>query len=617
MLEPSERTLLTKALEPPDGYLLDFAIGTTFSLDLLALLTAPLAFTLFDRASEETAGQEESLELLESLRRYARRIALFCHAGRIALPRARYPQFAWLERSVIECRSSSSGGVFHPKVWVLRYVSREKNVRYRTLCLSRNLTPATSWDTLLAVDGELRPSGRLEVDPGPLADFTAALPTLAIREVSDTVAARMGAIAEELRRVAFVPPPGFQSLAFHPIGISRYAGWPFPTGNGRLLVVSPFLSPGSLERLARGRSSTTLISTPDALAELSRRPTGVTSFFTLDDDAVADLPPTADETPLNSEEAMQLCGLHAKAYVIEQGSDAHVWTGSANSTDGAFHQNVEFMVRLTGPKGRFGLDAILSSSKDSLRFVDVLKDATQLVATTGPDEEQDGLEARIESVRTWLVERCLVANVVEHDNAYDVLLRGSVDPQSPLPLDVTVTCWPVMIGEAHACTIGTECDLARFVHISLEGLSAFFAFKVVARDRGAEREARFVLNIPLQGAPEDREERLLRGLIADRARLVRFLTLLLSDEGTSPGEMPDITPRPTGDSSSATSTGAGAQGMFELLVRALDRAPHRLDDVAGLIKDLPGGAGSDPLFPEQFDAIWQPIWEARRRMSHA
>src|SRR5207249_6343399 len=99
MLEPGDRTLLHKALEPPEGYQLDFAIGTTFSLDLLALLTAPLAFTLFDRRMEDGVGREQSLELLESLRRYAKRIALFCQAGRIALPRARYPQFAWLERS--------------------------------------------------------------------------------------------------------------------------------------------------------------------------------------------------------------------------------------------------------------------------------------------------------------------------------------------------------------------------------------------------------------------------------------------------------------------------------------------------------------------------------------
>src|SRR5262245_45004811 len=154
-------------------------------------------------------------------------------------------------------------------------------------------------------------------------------------------------------------------------------------------------------------------------------------------------------------------GLHAKAYVIEDGPEAHVWTGSANSTDGAFQQNVEFVVRLIGPKDRVGLNALLASSKDSLRLVDVLRDATQLVAQTGPDEVQDGLEARIESVRVWLVERGLIAEVVANESAYDIVVRETADPR-PLPPDVTVTCWPVMIGEAHACRVGSGEDLARF-----------------------------------------------------------------------------------------------------------------------------------------------------------
>lgn len=44
MLDPYDRRHLMEILRPPEGYSLDFAIGTTFSLDLLALMTAPLSF---------------------------------------------------------------------------------------------------------------------------------------------------------------------------------------------------------------------------------------------------------------------------------------------------------------------------------------------------------------------------------------------------------------------------------------------------------------------------------------------------------------------------------------------------------------------------------------------
>ena len=38
MLEPRDRQLLFDALRPPDGFRFDQGVGTTYSLDLLALV---------------------------------------------------------------------------------------------------------------------------------------------------------------------------------------------------------------------------------------------------------------------------------------------------------------------------------------------------------------------------------------------------------------------------------------------------------------------------------------------------------------------------------------------------------------------------------------------------
>jgi hypothetical protein len=43
MLDPEGRHLLLDALRPPPGHELDVAVGTTYTLDLYALLTAPVA----------------------------------------------------------------------------------------------------------------------------------------------------------------------------------------------------------------------------------------------------------------------------------------------------------------------------------------------------------------------------------------------------------------------------------------------------------------------------------------------------------------------------------------------------------------------------------------------
>src|SRR5262245_60412929 len=120
MLEPQHRQLLFDSLEPPAGYSFDQGFGTTYSLDLLALMMAPVAFTFFDQKRNEDGLAAASLEVLEGLRRYAGRLTVFCEAGRIAVPAGRFPQLAFLEDSVVQCRPVN-GGSFHPKVWVLRF----------------------------------------------------------------------------------------------------------------------------------------------------------------------------------------------------------------------------------------------------------------------------------------------------------------------------------------------------------------------------------------------------------------------------------------------------------------------------------------------------------------
>ena len=48
MLRPDNHGLLTTALRPPVGHTLDRAVGTTFSLDLVALTLAQLTFAAHD-----------------------------------------------------------------------------------------------------------------------------------------------------------------------------------------------------------------------------------------------------------------------------------------------------------------------------------------------------------------------------------------------------------------------------------------------------------------------------------------------------------------------------------------------------------------------------------------
>ena len=99
MLETQTRTLFGEALRPPDDYRLDRVIGTTYTLDLAAMLIVPLAMTF---SEHDLSSQPDPLVLLESLRRNASQITVFCQEDRIAVPRVQQPLFAYLEQSLRE-----------------------------------------------------------------------------------------------------------------------------------------------------------------------------------------------------------------------------------------------------------------------------------------------------------------------------------------------------------------------------------------------------------------------------------------------------------------------------------------------------------------------------------
>ena len=142
---------------------LDRAVGTSFTLDLEAMLLAPLAFALFDTdqaASDPTA-------LLAAIQQNAENIALYCDRAHIYSKPSEQKLFVLLEPSLLPV-AAPNGGSFHPKLWALRFRDADGDVRHRVLVLSRNLTFDTSWDLVARLDEQPRWSdGRQRRRSGP------------------------------------------------------------------------------------------------------------------------------------------------------------------------------------------------------------------------------------------------------------------------------------------------------------------------------------------------------------------------------------------------------------------------------------------------------------------
>lgn len=613
MLEPRDRQLLFEALRPPVGYQFDHGLGTTFTLDLMALLVAPIAFTAFERV-EDANPAANSLGWLESLRRHADRLTLFCHAGYTAVPRAQYPQLAFIEESIVECLPEN-GGTFHPKVWVLRYLG-DGPVKYRVLNLSRNLTFSRSWDTMLTLDGDVAPKPPRRAANEGLVDFVRALASFGVRQVRPSVVERLATIAEELDRTELRPPAGIESLQFWPLGLPGRRQNPFAAKGKRLLIVSPFVTLGALEDLAGGTTECTLVSTPPQLAALARRPEGVTSFKVLSDRAIAEAEPQEGDRGIVSPEtvadAIQQGQLHAKLYVSDTGASAHVWTGSANATQSGLGANVEMLVEMVGPKRQFGIDTLMAPEPNELRFINLLVDAEQTVAAEPMTEEERELERAFDSARGALAAAQLEAHVAaDGAGAFGMKVVTAGGTPVHLPPRITAAIRPITLTWPPVPITGAA-EVATFDAVSFDALTAFFEVELQGRLGGEDRVRRFVLTLPMLGAPADRRDRILRSMLSDRKKVLRFLMLLLAEEGLD---------GPAGDERSSVDTASNGQdvgfaptGLLEMLLRALDNAPTRLDHVESLLGQLSRDEDGQALLPDGFEAVWVPIWQHRQRL---
>ena len=410
MLDPRDRRLLFDLFRPPDGFQLDEAIGTTYSLDLLTLLVTPLAFTMFDWEAKDGRIKASPVALLESLRRYSDRITIFHQADCLQAPKRHRLLFGYMEECLVPViPKRSDEGVFHPKVWMLRFAPRvEKGrlnttARYRLICSSRNMTFDRSWDAVLTLEGDYAPRSRRLPQNRPLREFLQGLPTLALRNLSPGVGQRVSKIADEIERVPFECPQGFDEVRFWPLGLGGGNPSFQDQACDRLLVVSPFVSDHLIKDLASRAKLATLVSRSEELNKLEASTfKHFQSVFALDPGA--EIEPesegdsqdsvdlgesdkaieTLDTDVVPFDQSTELSGLHAKLVITESKPRASIWIGSANATNAAYSSNVEFLVELEGSVSKCGIDKFLDPKRQT-GFAGLLQ---EYVRTEHFDSEQ-------------------------------------------------------------------------------------------------------------------------------------------------------------------------------------------------------------------------------------
>ena len=595
MLEPDGRALLLDALRPPPGHSLDHAVATTFTLDLETALMVPLAFAGF-RFDE----QPDPVEVMEALRGMSRRLDIFCQAGAISAGGWPSDLLALLENVVHPVQRPPKGGIFHPKIWVLRFLDPSQAPSYRLLVLSRNLTADRSWDTILWLDGQ--PQQRISANSEPLARFVRALPELAVTPVSPRRRESLNDLAGELRRVDWELPNGVREARFHPIGLPYSRRFPVEEhfGGYRKLVVSPFVRESALRRIFRSRAGQTAVLVSRG-EDLNALPSAV-----LENLDVYELDPTASlaghEAEGDSDQTF-LTHLHAKLFVVERARLAHLFVGSANATDAGLGENVEFLCELVGSVATLGVNAIVG---EDAPFRTML---TPYVAPPKPSVDESSAAGRaLEDLLLDIASGIRFQTFVTK-GAEGWVARIAADAAPPrIPKGTSVKIAP------HNRPAETY-PLSRVEPIDVElpprelvDITAFLRLTASRTVNGEVLERSTVICSRLEGSPDERFREILARQIDTPEKFLQLLALLLGfASGTGIGV--DV----LSEGSASWSAGPG-QGVLELLASALAERPESIDHLEEIVERLRRSPSGRTVLPPGWDGVWLPVLEARRAM---
>lgn len=608
-LTPETRVLLTDALRPPAGYSVEIAVGTTYSLNLTALLLAPLSFALFDRDDTEDDKKLDPIRLLEAVRRYSDHTTVFCQAGGIHVPTQYRSILTFVEDSVREVTPPQEDALFHPKMWALRFVNQDQRRLHRVIVLSRNLTLDRSWDTALVLDEQA--GGTIEGVPA--ADFIRRLPRLALHPLSDSRVGELRDLANTLEKVTFASPEPFAAGRLVPMGLDAKNAWPFPDRGRRLLAISPFLTKQALSQMSKIAQDRTLVSRAESLEQIGAQALAGWKVNVLqrlaEVDPATDIDDASKAVPDGFLETHD--GLHAKTFVIDVDRNRSVFvTGSANLTAASWNRNVEFDAILHGPTASCGVSAILQGAPEAPGIAQILAEYS-VAAEEGITDEAATTAFALEAFHRRLAvsQPCVRVETVDEDSV-TATLTIEIPKYPPGATIVRLAS----LGEGKAKPL----DALLGWTIAPTNVTPFIVVETTAGDGDAKATRRCVVKAELTGSIDGRRQDAVFSILRSKEDVLRYLVFLLGDPGYDAlfAELAGMGCERFSEADRPVNANTDV-ALFEPLVRAAGRDQDALARVASLVDELrklPNGA---ELVPEGFDELWDVIWRVHRERDRA
>jgi hypothetical protein len=343
----------TESLSPPEGWKTECAILSTYSADLIVIVTSLLALAGCDLDGRRTGSRVELVKAIEALRGS---VCVLAQASRLAIPNLSRPILKLLDRFVKTIDADENICSWHPKAALIRFqrVEDPSDFHWRLWLGSRNLTRALNWEAGLVLTS--RSDGKGQHVEG----LSATCESLVARANLASFPARK--FTKELAKLTWECPPGSTVHRVTLLGPGLDRGFPKPSPDtDRMFIVSPFLDAETVREGSRWGNSKTrriLLSTAMELQRLLQEDANAfTGYEDLRIQRFPDLPSEGsdmrdEETQSGAEavddEELEPTGLHAKLYFAAKGARRQLWLGSANATRrGWLGRNYEIVAELS------------------------------------------------------------------------------------------------------------------------------------------------------------------------------------------------------------------------------------------------------------------------------
>lgn len=530
--EKSDRLNYCKMLTCPDGYSLDFALGTTYSLDLETLAAVCFAFGADSEFSKSMMNNP--VILLNAFQKISDKILVFSEPGQIHLPNKITKLDFLLEKMVVSVLLEKVGNrypAFHPKIWVLRYKNVDGEYLYRLLVLSRNLTFDRSWDFCFSIDGRV---DKTQSNGKELSDFIDFLHQTIPETLtnSEQKKAILTELSKEIRQVYFsTSNKDFNNFIFMPLGIGKES---YPIYEERLLnrhksfdeliVFSPFISNEMMEEFNQnGRNSErhkrTLFTRDFALRKIGNK--NLTNFdvYTIKDTIYEGEEIISEDS--EEETGKQHQDIHAKLYQLDYKKEHYFYFGSANATYNGFNKNVEVLCRLDSDGyqcAKFKRDLIGDKNNSAFQKVDI---------SNMEVESEDNNKAITDRLEQGIKDICHMQSIgvvsKTNEEKFDLVLNIEI------PRDFDKTNYEISLFNCRKKASFEE--KMEFKELDLMEFSEFYIVSAkTLNENGEELCVERIIKIHTSPIPEEREKTVVKSIINNRETFFEYVSYVLTDD---------------------------------------------------------------------------------------